>query len=129
MNQLDTIAAISTPYGKGGIAVLRISGEDAYRVAERVFVPKNGKILSEIGRARAVYGDIFETDGTGKRQYNARIFLTDEGQLLAKQILDKVKFVQDEVDEGITEEELRSFYKTLSRLSQNFVNISKDFRF
>ena len=68
MNQLDTIAAISTPYGKGGIAVLRVSGEDAYQVAERVFVPKNGKMLSEIGRARAVYGDIFETDGNGKRQ-------------------------------------------------------------
>ena len=48
MNQLDTIAAVSTPYGKGGIAVLRVSGEDAIRVASRVFEPKSGKTLDEI---------------------------------------------------------------------------------
>lgn len=68
-------------------------------------------------------------DGTGKRQYNARIFLTDEGLLLASRILDRVKLVQDEVDKGITKEELESFYSTLSKLSENFVEISKDFRF
>lgn len=61
MNHLDTIAAISTPYGKGGIAVLRISGHDAVRIAECVFEPKNGKVLSEVESGRAVYGDIFES--------------------------------------------------------------------
>ena len=66
MNQLDTIAAISTPYGKGGIAVLRVSGEDAISVASRVFEPKNGKHLGEIASSRAVYGGIFETKD-GKR--------------------------------------------------------------
>ena len=66
MNQLDTIAAISTPYGKGGIAVLRVSGEDAISVASRVFEPKNGKHLGEITSSRAVYGGIFETTD-GKR--------------------------------------------------------------
>ena len=39
MSLLDTIAAVSTPYGKGGIAVLRISGADAISVAEKVFLP------------------------------------------------------------------------------------------
>jgi len=33
MNQLDTIAAISTPYGKGGIAVLRVSGNSIFAKA------------------------------------------------------------------------------------------------
>ena len=45
MNHLDTIAAISTPYGKGGIAVLRVSGSEAADVAQKVFVPKSGKKL------------------------------------------------------------------------------------
>ena len=65
MNHLDTIAAISTPYGKGGIAVLRVSGEEALAVAEKVFEPKSGKKLSSIENSKAVYGSIFEnTEGT-----------------------------------------------------------------
>ena len=68
MNHLDTIAAISTPYGKGGIAVLRISGENAISVAEKVFVPRNGKRLSEKASSQAVYGDIFESVSGNPRQ-------------------------------------------------------------
>ena len=45
MNILDTIAAISTPFGKGGIAVIRISGADALTVADRIFKPAIGKSL------------------------------------------------------------------------------------
>jgi len=59
MNLLDTIAAISTPYGKGGIAVIRISGSEAVSVAERMFEPKNKKPLSETPSNRAVYGSIY----------------------------------------------------------------------
>ena len=33
----DTIAAISTPLGEGGIAVIRMSGQDAVRLADKVF--------------------------------------------------------------------------------------------
>ena len=34
MDLFDTIAAVSTPRGKGGIAVIRISGSEALSVAE-----------------------------------------------------------------------------------------------
>lgn len=61
MNFLDTIAAVSTPYGKGGIAILRVSGSEAIEVADKVFKPKNGKHLSEIESSKAVYGEIFNT--------------------------------------------------------------------
>jgi len=37
----DTIAAIATPLGEGGLAVIRISGRDALVVADRVFQPGN----------------------------------------------------------------------------------------
>ena len=63
MNHLDTIAAVSTPYGKGGISVLRISGVDAIAVADKVFKPVSGKSLSETASSKAVYGKIFECDG------------------------------------------------------------------
>ncbi len=35
----DTIAAIATPPGEGGIGIVRISGRDALRILERVFLP------------------------------------------------------------------------------------------
>ena len=35
----DTIAAIATPLGEGGLAVIRISGGNAFDVADKVFVP------------------------------------------------------------------------------------------
>src|SRR4051794_26706221 len=35
----DTIAAIATPLGEGGLAVIRISGPEALAVADRCFVP------------------------------------------------------------------------------------------
>ena len=60
MNYLDTIAAVSTPFGKGGIAVLRVSGENAIEVAARVFEPISGKSLLDVESSRAVYGNIFE---------------------------------------------------------------------
>jgi tRNA modification GTPase len=56
----DVIAAVSTPYGKGGIAVIRVSGGGAVSVCSRMFRPKNGTPLTETQSRRAVYGDITE---------------------------------------------------------------------
>ncbi len=38
----DTIAAISTPVGEGGIAIIRVSGPDALTVGDSVFTSANG---------------------------------------------------------------------------------------
>ncbi len=53
-----TIAAISTPYGRGGIALIRISGEDSIKISERVFIPYNKKSLGENEARKAIYGEI-----------------------------------------------------------------------
>ena len=47
MGSHSTIAAISTPPGKGGVAVIRISGAEAFQIADRIFIPKNKKPLSQ----------------------------------------------------------------------------------
>jgi tRNA modification GTPase len=39
----DTIAAISTPIGEGGIAIIRVSGPRAFDVANRIFRSRRGK--------------------------------------------------------------------------------------
>ncbi len=61
MELTDTIAAISTPRGKGGIAVIRISGEDAAAVLARVFVPK--KTNPTEAPRRACFGEIRAPSG------------------------------------------------------------------
>ena len=43
-----TIAAISTPPGKGGVALLRVSGVDAFNVASKVFRPLSGKKIESL---------------------------------------------------------------------------------
>lgn len=56
----DTIAAISTPYGKGGVALIRVSGERAVEIAARVFLPAGGKSLCELQANCMVYGRIVD---------------------------------------------------------------------
>lgn len=55
----DTIAAIATPLGEGGIGIVRISGKDALAVADRVFRPKSG-VLTEAAGYTAHYGHVVD---------------------------------------------------------------------
>ena len=61
MNNLThVIAAVSTPPGKGGVAIIRMSGDGAFEIADRVFFPISGKKLSECKPRTQVYGHIIE---------------------------------------------------------------------
>lgn len=51
---MRTVAAISTPYGKGGVALIRITGEDAIAIAEKVAVRTGKGTLSDAPSATAV---------------------------------------------------------------------------
>lgn len=55
---MSTICAISTPQGAGGISVIRISGEKALSVAEKVFLPFSGKCVSEMKGHTCAYGKV-----------------------------------------------------------------------
>ncbi len=57
-----TVAAVSTPRGKGGIAVIRISGGDTAAILDKCFRPA-GKPLAERPFRTAVYGEIFSPRG------------------------------------------------------------------
>lgn len=54
-----TIAAVSTPRGTGGIAVIRISGEDALLISEKFIKAKSGKNLSDIEPRKVFSADIY----------------------------------------------------------------------
>ncbi len=54
----DTIAALSTPFAPGGIGVIRISGDMAIEVADKVFKAFSGKSLCQLKGYTAAYGEI-----------------------------------------------------------------------
>lgn len=54
MRAMHTVAAISTPYGKGGVALIRITGEDAIAVAQRVAIRTAGIPLADTPSSKAV---------------------------------------------------------------------------
>ena len=61
MNNLtQVIAAVSTPPGKGGVAIIRMSGSGAFEIADRVFFPISGRKFSEYEARKQVYGHIIE---------------------------------------------------------------------
>lgn len=54
----NTIAAISTPPGKGGVAIIRMSGAEAFEIAERVFRAASGRSLQDYAPRTQIYGYI-----------------------------------------------------------------------
>ncbi len=54
--EMNTICAISTPYGSGGIAVIRVSGEDAIAIVDTLF--RGRKSLAEAAAYTVHYGEI-----------------------------------------------------------------------
>ena len=58
----DTIAAISTPKGEGGIAIIRISGDKSFEILDKIFVKKNPN--ANLGCYKLNYGFIKDGEKT-----------------------------------------------------------------
>ncbi|RPH83552.1 MAG: tRNA uridine-5-carboxymethylaminomethyl(34) synthesis GTPase MnmE, partial [Desulfobacteraceae bacterium] len=58
MENRDTIAAVSTPLGIGGIGIIRFSGPRAWPIARKLFVPH--RPAAEIKPHHLVLGRIFD---------------------------------------------------------------------
>ncbi len=59
-NLSDTIAAISTGLGESGIGIVRLSGRDALKIADKVFKSKDGKAPSQFKTYTTHYGWIVD---------------------------------------------------------------------
>ena len=62
MREFDTICAIATPIGEGGIAIIRISGEKALEIADKIFAPKSKKDIKDMKTYTMRYGTIVDLD-------------------------------------------------------------------
>jgi tRNA modification GTPase len=58
----DTIAAISTPSGDGAIGIVRMSGEKAFEVIDKIFKNKSQKKLLNYENRQLIYGHIMDND-------------------------------------------------------------------
>ncbi|HNX91350.1 MAG TPA: tRNA uridine-5-carboxymethylaminomethyl(34) synthesis GTPase MnmE, partial [Candidatus Omnitrophota bacterium] len=59
----DTITAISTPMGKGGIGIIRLSGNKAFSIADAIFVPGKKNKPSECPTHTVHHGYIIDPNG------------------------------------------------------------------
>ena len=59
----DTICAIATPVGEGGIGIIRVSGPDAVSVAGRMVCLRNGASLREVESHRLYVSDVVSPGG------------------------------------------------------------------
>ncbi|WP_192840949.1 tRNA uridine-5-carboxymethylaminomethyl(34) synthesis GTPase MnmE [Bacillus sp. 522_BSPC] len=57
---MDTIAAISTPMGEGAIAIVRMSGPDSIKIADKLFKSIGNKKLMEVASHTIHYGHIID---------------------------------------------------------------------
>ena len=57
----DVIAAISTPPGKGGVAVIRVSGEGALAVANKIFTPASKREIASYPPRTQIYGYVLDS--------------------------------------------------------------------
>ena len=72
---MNTICAISTAPGVGGIAVIRVSGADALTICDRIFRPKKtGKSLSTQKAYTLTFGSIVGNDGETIDEVIASVF-------------------------------------------------------
>lgn len=58
----DTIAAIATAAGEGGIGIIRISGEKSLQVAQSIFKSKSGKMIKDYNARTLIYGTVVDNE-------------------------------------------------------------------
>lgn len=60
MSEQDTICAVSTPPGNGGIGIIRVSGKDAVSIASRVFRSRSERKIESEASHTLHYGHIMD---------------------------------------------------------------------
>ncbi|MBE6717736.1 MAG: tRNA uridine-5-carboxymethylaminomethyl(34) synthesis GTPase MnmE [Ruminococcaceae bacterium] len=127
---MSTISAISTAFGKGGIAVIRMSGEDSLNILNKVFVPFGKKNIEDYPPNTLIYGDIYK-DGRiidrgmavyfkGPKSYTGEdsAELHCHGGILLSQMVLEATFTAGAVPAGAGEFTQRAFLSGKMGLSQ-----------
>ena len=63
MKKNETISAIATAAGLSGVGIIRLSGEDSIKIAEKIFISANHKKISDFEDRKIIFGHIKNFDG------------------------------------------------------------------
>jgi len=101
----DTIVAVSTPIGEGGIGIVRLSGKDSLKLADRIFLAKDGKKPSRFKTYTVHYGHIVENDRRESRakSRDERRTTSDERRIVDEVILTVMKAPRSYTKEDVVE--------------------------
>ncbi len=60
---MKTISAIGTPHGVGAVSMIRLTGDEVFKVVEQVFCPKGSTSIKERAPRSAIYGTFKDERG------------------------------------------------------------------
>ena len=104
LNLSDTIAAIATPIGESGIGIVRISGRDALKVADKIFVAKDDRKPSTFKTYTTHYGWIISAHSSQLTAHSRNLRAMSH-ELLAE-IIDEVILTVMRAPKSYTKEDI-----------------------
>jgi len=101
----DTIVAVSTPVGEGGIGIVRLSGKDSLAILDKIFLSSSGKRPSRFKTYTVHYGHIVENDQKESRAKprGEQRTANDERRIIDEVILTVMKAPRSYTKEDIVE--------------------------
>ena len=82
----DTIAAVATAYGEGGIGIIRISGEKSADILNEIFLPASAG--SETVSRKMVYGRIMDPDSDSVIDEVLAVYMKGPGTYTAEDVVE-----------------------------------------
>ena len=107
----DTIAAISTPTGSGGIGIIKISGKDAFSIAEAIFQKSDASRGEDSSESEALSFPL-----KSHRLYHGHIVNPGTGQVLDEVLLSAMKAPKTYTREDIIEINTHSGYIVMASI-------------
>ena len=109
--EFDTIAAIATPTGSGGIGIIKISGKDAFSIAEAIFQRSNASW--GVGRPE---GDVHSFPLKSHCLYHGHIMNPETGKVLDEVLLSAMKAPRTYTREDVVEINSHSGYIVMASI-------------
>ena len=107
----DTIAAISTPTGSGGIGIIKISGKDAFSIAEAIFQKSHASRAEDGSKSKALSFPL-----KSHRLYHGHIVNPGSGQVLDEVLLSAMKAPMTYTREDVIEINTHSGYIVMASI-------------
>jgi tRNA modification GTPase len=107
----DTIAAIATPTGSGGIGIIKISGKDAFFIAEAIF--QKSRASKDEGRSES---EALSFPLKSHRLYHGHIVNPETGQVLDEVLLSAMKAPKTYTREDVIEINTHSGYIVMASI-------------